>query len=80
MKGRDLDREYSEARLPLIDFLHFYNKTIPAGFPRASTVLLKEFRVLNKSLFKHGDFWSLGEHRKKVMDWLVQRAAYSDSK
>lgn len=52
------------------DFLASYNKNIPAGFPRASEALLEKFKSENPLFFKHGNFWSLDEHRKKVMDWF----------
>lgn len=77
MKSRDLDRERSEMLVTLSDFLDSYNKTIPTQFPRASAALLKEFKSMHTSLFKHADLWSLDQHRKKVMDWLPQRLAVS---
>jgi len=83
MKTRDFDRERSELLVSLPDFLKSYNKTIPAGFPRASTALLKKFKDSHATLFKHGDLWSLDEHRKKIIDWLPQlnlSSRYSDSK
>lgn len=60
----------SEVQISLGDFLRSYNKNIPEGFPHASETLLKRFKEEHVSFFKHGDFWSLDEHRKKIMDWL----------
>ena len=83
MKMRDMDRERSEMLVSLPEFLKAYNKTIPEGFPRASTALLKKFKTAHAALFKHGDLWSLDEHRKKIIDWLPQlnlSSRYSDSK
>lgn len=70
MKGPDLDRERSEMRLTIAEFLKFYNDGLPEGFPRASTSVLKEFCAAYPDLFKSGDSWSLDQHRKKLMDWL----------
>jgi hypothetical protein len=52
------------------DFLKSYNKNIPLGFPHATETLLKKFKEGHPTFFKHGDLWSLDEHRKKVMDWF----------
>lgn len=62
----------SEVRMPLADFLKSYNKGLPSGFPRSSTILLKKYKELHPLLFKHGDLWSLDEHRKKILDWIPQ--------
>lgn len=69
MKGPDLDRERSERKLALSDFLALYNEGLPAGFPRASFAFLEQFKKLYPAQFKDG-FWSLDLHRKKFMDWL----------
>ncbi len=60
----------SETQTTLAEFLKFYNKNIPEGFPHASESLLKKFKEEHASFFKHGEMWSLDEHRKKIMDWL----------
>ena len=60
----------SQTQISLADFLEFYNKNIPATFGQATTELLQTFRREHPSLFKHGDMWSLDEHRKKIMDWI----------
>ena len=52
------------------DFVKTYNKTVPEGFQRASEALLRKFKEGHPSFFKHGDLWSLDEHRKKLMDWF----------
>lgn len=70
MRGPDLDRERSEKRITLAEFLASYNADLPAGFPRASAPLLKIFSGTYPELFKTGVTWSLDQHRKKVMDWL----------
>jgi len=72
-KHRDLEKERSEQRLTLKEFLSLYNKDLPSEFPRATLALLTEFRKLHPSFFKGKDTWSLGEHRKKIIDWLPQR-------
>jgi hypothetical protein len=60
----------SEVQTTLQEFLKSYNKNIPEGFPHASESLLRKFKEEHLSFFKHGDLWSLDEHRKKIMDWL----------
>ena len=69
MKSRDYDRERSEKRLSLAEFLAAYNEDLPSQFPRVSLPYLKEFRKTYTGLFK-SETWSLDQHRKKVMDWL----------
>jgi hypothetical protein len=59
-----------ELQIPLSDFLKYYNHNIPAGFPSASTALLEKFKGTHPTLFKHGDLWSLDQHRKKIIEWL----------
>jgi len=73
MQKRDLEKERSEQSLSITDFLSSYNKGLPDSFPRASLSLLKEFKETYPSLFKAKGAWTLGQHRKKVMDWLPQR-------
>jgi hypothetical protein len=60
----------NEIRVPLADFLKSYNQNMPMSFPRASTALLRKFKESHPLLFKHGDLWSLDEHRKKIIDWI----------
>jgi len=73
MKTPDLDRERSERKLSLTDFLKSYNKDLPDGFPPASLPVLREFRKTYSGLFKGENTWSLDKHRKKFMDWRPQR-------
>jgi hypothetical protein len=70
MRGPDLDKERSEKRVSLKEFLAFYNAGLPPEYPKASLPLLRKFVSTHPELFKHGDAWSLDQHRKKVMDWL----------
>ena len=51
-------------------FIEYYNKNIPATFPRATTKNLDEFRSQYASLFKESNDWTINKHRKKFMDWL----------
>ncbi len=74
MKKSHRKQEPNQALITLVDFLKSYNKNMPVQFPRASAALLKQFKESHLGLFKHGDFWSLDEHRKKVIDWLPPRA------
>lgn len=70
MRGPDLDRERSEKRVTLAVFLECYNENLPEAFPRASLPLLREYQGRYPGQFKEDGLWSLGEHRKRVMDWL----------
>ena len=70
MKGRREEFEISQIRTTLPVFLEAYNRTLPAGFPRASAALLREFQRAHPALFKHGDQWSVALHRKRTIDWL----------
>ncbi len=75
IKPIDVEKEKSEKRRSLNDFLETYNENLPNNFPQASSSSLKTFRNIYPALFKdNGDSWSLDRHRKKVMDWLPQYA------
>lgn len=77
MKKYGEELKISELRITLADFLKSYNKNLPTGFPKASTALLKAFKETHPLFFKHGDLWSLDEHRKKIIDWLPPRTQES---
>ncbi|MEK7086261.1 MAG: hypothetical protein AAB709_00140 [Patescibacteria group bacterium] len=70
MRTPDLDRERSEKKRTLPDFLKSYNENLPLAFPHASPALLREFKTAHSGLFATGSGWSLDQHRRKVMDWL----------
>ena len=72
MRLPDLEKERSEQALSIEDFLRAYNADLPKAFPRATLQLLTEFKETYPSLFKGQKHWTLGQHRKKVMDWLPQ--------
>jgi hypothetical protein len=61
----------SEMLISIEAFLKSYNATIPEGFPKASLLMLRKYREDHASFFKHKDEWSLAEHRKRIMDWLL---------
>lgn len=73
MHPPDLEKERSERKLTAADFLKSYNMTLPTEFPRASLDLLTEFKETYPNLFKEKGVWTLGQHRKRLMDWLPQR-------
>ena len=73
IKLPDLEKERSERKLTPEEFLSSYNADLPSSFPRATHGLLSEFKSAHPSFFKGKSTWSLGEHRKKLMDWLPQR-------
>lgn len=70
MKSYKEEAAACQEQVSLSDFLQSYNKTIPASFPKVTALLLKKFREGHVKLFKHGELWSLDQHRKKIMDWL----------
>jgi len=69
----DPNKERSEERLALKDFLKSYNENLPSEFLHATIPLLKEFKKTHSGLFNTDNTWSLGQHRKKFMDWLPQQ-------
>jgi hypothetical protein len=70
MKRKDEAYEKSKVQTTLSKFLEAYNQSIPKVFPRASAAALEKFKNLYPSLFKHGNLWSIAQHRKKLIDWL----------
>ncbi len=73
MKKYSEELKISEMRVSLAHFLTSYNKNLPSGFPKVSAALLKKFKETHPLFFKHGDLWSLDEHRKKIIDWMPPR-------
>lgn len=73
MKKYGEELKISEERVSLGTFLKSYNRGLPTGFPRSSISLLKKFKESHPLFFKHGNMWSLDEHRKRVLDWIPQR-------
>jgi hypothetical protein len=71
MRQRNRELELNQAITSLADFLESYNQSIPAGFPRASVKVLKQFQEAYPILFKRGDEWSIDRHRKRLLDWLL---------
>jgi len=70
MKALDVDKLRSEENHTLEEFLTLYNENLPASFPPASHLLLEKFKNTHSGFFKSANSWSLGQHRKRVMDWL----------
>lgn len=70
MKSNKPKIKVHEMQMSISDFLKSYNQNMPATFPRATLSLLNSFRETHATIFKHGDLWSLDQHRKKLMDWL----------
>lgn len=62
--------DVSQIQLTLPDFLKSFNKNMPGHLPQATAELLQKFKDEHRSFFKHGDMWSLDEHRKRIVDWL----------
>ena len=63
-------QELNEAPVILAVFLEAYNKSIPAGFSRATVATLKKFQDAHPTLFKGKNAWSIDRHRKRLIDWL----------
>jgi hypothetical protein len=61
-----------EEQISLGTFLDLYNKNMPSNYPRVSEEQLLRFRKEHATLFKNGKYWSLDQHRKKIIDWLPQ--------
>ena len=61
----------NERLTPVLDFIESYNRTLPAGFPRATAKTVKLFQQAYPALFKGKDEWSIDKHRKRFMDWLA---------
>ncbi|MBI3632187.1 MAG: hypothetical protein HY225_01955 [Candidatus Vogelbacteria bacterium] len=74
MRRNAQELNISQALIPLSEFMESYNKNMPVAFPRATAALLKKFKEDHALLFKHGDLWSLDQHRKKLMDWLPRNS------
>jgi len=72
VKPPDLEKERSERKRSIDDFLTSYNKNLPAEFPRATPYFLSKFKEIYPALFSGSSSWSLDRHRKKFMDWLPQ--------
>lgn len=72
IKPVDLEKERSEHEYSLPDFIEQYNENLPDAFPSATKENLTVFKRAHAELFKGSTAWSLGRHRKKVMDWLPQ--------
>ena len=66
----DLEKERSEKILSIEEFLIAYNTNLPKTFPQVSLHSLMHFNEANQKLFKDNNDWTLGKHRKRVMDWL----------
>ncbi|MDP2641618.1 MAG: hypothetical protein Q8P39_03795 [Candidatus Yanofskybacteria bacterium] len=64
------EADLTQEQLSLAAFLELYNNNLPEAFLPASVARLKEFQNTYPSLFRHGDTWSVAQHRKRVMDWL----------
>ena len=72
MLTKEKDSNLHEVLMPLDEFLKSFNQNMPANFPQVSETQLLEFKKDHESFFKNGKFWSLEQHRKKVIDWLPQ--------
>lgn len=72
MKGKkNINAEFNEAFTDISVFIEYYNKNIPAAYPKANEKALAAFRAVYPGLFEKGaEKWSIDKHRKRLMDWL----------
>lgn len=70
MKDKNNPLDLNQIKIPILNFMESYNKSVPVSFPRVSIKILKKFQTLHPILFKHSNEWSIDKHRKRVMDWL----------
>ena len=76
IKGKE-EVDISLVQTSLTTFLASYNQNIPVAFPKASVAILRKFKAIYPVLFKHGNTWSMAQHRKRVIDWL---SSYHDER
>lgn len=54
------------------EFLTSYNANMPEGYPKVSLPIMEKFKQAHQNLFKGKGFWSLDQHRKRMIEWLPQ--------
>ncbi|MFA6253909.1 MAG: hypothetical protein WC640_01445 [Candidatus Paceibacterota bacterium] len=64
------EQEINFADMTLEGFANYYNKNIPASFPRATKEALEEFKTTHATLFDTSGRWTIDKHRRRLMDWL----------
>jgi hypothetical protein len=64
------EQEVNFAETTLDGFIEYYNKNIPASFPRATKEALTEFKTTHTALFDDNGLWTIDKHRRRLMDWL----------
>ncbi|MCX6713517.1 MAG: hypothetical protein NTV48_00200 [Candidatus Vogelbacteria bacterium] len=69
--NRKKEQEVNLAVMTIETFIQYYNKNIPASFPRATTKALEQFQVSHANLFDDNKFWTIDKHRRRLMDWLI---------
>lgn len=72
MKKTDKDIKVEEEQITRAEFLKSFNQNMPTGFPKVTDEQLLRFKDEHVTFFKHGEYWSLDQHRKKIIDWLQQ--------
>lgn len=70
IKPIDKEKERSERKRSVAEFIASYNKNLPARFPKATLANVRAFQKEHANLFDGKHSWSLDRHRKKFMDWL----------
>ncbi len=75
-KNRE-ELEQNQLYISLASFLADYNQNLPTGFPRATPSMLRKFQEAHPTLFKNKDLWSVGRHRKRLIDWMASNGVIS---
>jgi hypothetical protein len=70
IKPIDVEKERSERKRSISEFIESYNKNLPDRFPQATLENVTAFQKAHTSLFSGKNPWTLDRHRKKFMDWL----------
>ena len=61
-----------ERPLTIYQFQKSYNENMPMEHPQVSISQLQKFKAEHQSMFKEDGFWSLDQHRKRLIEWLPQ--------
>ncbi len=69
-ENRKQMQEVNLVETPLEVFVDYYNKNIPASFPKATKEALEQFQETHPGLFDDNKMWTIDKHRRRLMDWL----------
>jgi hypothetical protein len=72
MKKSPRPTPISELPMTEAEFLTSYNQNMPESYPHVSLSIMQRFKEAHTNLFKGKGFWSLDQHRKRMIEWLPQ--------